>query len=155
LAGASDPAAVARIALERIQADTGAAFVNLLLVEPDGGHVSVVDRIGYAPDEQYGRRYRVSDDNPISEVVRTAQPIVLRTRDERLNRYPHMVPSRPLAHNPTAVWVPLGAQAPAVGTLVVGFPRARDFADRDLHFLLEVAEVIKSRIHQVGHPPPP
>ncbi len=153
VAEATDPAAVAARSLERVCADTGAAFANLMLVEPDGLNVSSIHRLGYTPDEPNGRRYRVSEDNPVSEAVRTAEPIVLRTPDERMTRYPRLVPSRPIAFNRTAVWVPLGDAAPAAGVLVVGFARARDFNDRDLHYLLEVARVIHLRLVEVGGEP--
>ena len=153
LAAVAGREAVAHLALERVMTDTGAAFVNLLLVETDGGHVSVVDRIGYDPDDVHGRRYPVSHDNPISEVARTAQPIVLRTPHERLNRYPRLVPSRPVANNPTAVWVPLGDRPPAAGVLVVGFGRSRDFTEKDLRFLQGMARAVHDRLRQVIAPP--
>lgn len=106
--------------------------------------------MGYNPGDAHGRRYPVSDDNPISEAARTAEPIVLRTREERLARYPRLIPSRPIDDNPTAVWVPLGDTAPASGVLVVGFGRSRDFTADDLRYLLEVARVIHRLLSEVG-----
>jgi anti-sigma regulatory factor (Ser/Thr protein kinase) len=146
---AVDRPGVAAATVQRVAADMGAAFVSLLYLSADGTHVELADRVGYAPDETRGRRYRLAHDNPSSEAARTAWPIVLRTRQERLERYPHLDVAEPLEVNPTGVWIPLGAAAPAAGTLVVGFSRARDFTDADLQFLFEVGSAVALRLAQV------
>jgi hypothetical protein len=152
IADAPDADGVVVSAVRRIATDLQAAFVNLLLVEADGTHVSSVDRIGYQPHEPHGRRYPLTHDNPISEVARTATPIVLRTPKERRDRYPVLIPSEPVRVNPTAVWVPIGSASPVAGVIVVGFSRARDFTPGDLELLVEIGHALHRRLEAVTPP---
>lgn len=150
LDGADDARSISEAGVRRVAADTGAAFATLMLLEADGINVSLGGRVGYAEDEQLGRRYPVAQDNPVSEVIRTATPMVLRTRQERLERYPKLPVSAVADSNPTTVYVPLGERAPAAGCLVVGFSRSRDFTGTDLAFLLQVGRAVLSRLEVVS-----
>ena len=98
----------------------------------------------------YWEAVSVSADLPASEVIRTGRPALFRTFAELDERYPIFL-STPSESDPALACVPLVAGGgPAVGCLVVGFPKARDFSRREVTFLAQLATEVASYLTTWG-----
>lgn len=117
---------------------------------PDGVTVRITASVGFPEDVTSAwDEFLLSADLPASEAVRTNRPVVLRTLGERQERY-KALHDRPGVADPTNVCVPLAPPlGVALGCLVLGFARARDFSSDELSFLAELASVAGGRIQAI------
>ena len=98
-------------ALPAVGADAGA----LGLVDQSGEKIRVVGQRGFRQTPNWSQIVQVSDHFPMSEAVRTAQPIILHTKAERKARYPKIEELLD-AFAASAVW-PLSARGRTIGAL--------------------------------------
>jgi GAF domain-containing protein len=138
-------------ALGRIIAFLGARRAVLCLLADDNVRVNFGASLGFRNEvADYWEAVSVSADLPSSEVIRTGRPALFRTFAELDERYPIFL-STPSESDPALACVPLMAgEGPAVGCLVVGFPKARDFSRREVTFLAQLATEIASYLTRWG-----
>ncbi len=151
LVRAATPEAVAAVVIEHAARALGArrGAVALLAADPDGpGQVlNVVASCGYSA-EAMARYARIplASEFPLSDVVRSGEPLLLTSAEARRARYPHLAPLSQENGDGAMVAVPLlapgldGATPQAVGALGFNFDEARTFAPEDRAFLLAVAQ---------------
>jgi len=127
-------------ALGRINAYLGARRAALCLLADDNVTVNFGASLGFRNEvTDYWEAMSLSADLPASEVIRTGRPALFRTFAELDERYP-IFRSTPSESDPALACVPLVAvEGPAVGCLVLGFPKARDFSRREVSFLTQLA----------------
>ncbi len=132
-------------ALGRVLAFLGARRAVLCLLAEDNVTVNFGASLGFRNEvADYWESVSVSADLPSSEVIRTGRPALFRTFAELDERYPIFL-STPSESDPALACVPLTAGAgPAVGCLVLGFPKARDFSRKEVAFLSQLAAEIAS-----------
>jgi len=132
-------------ALGRIIAYLGARRAALCLLAEDNVTVNFGASLGFSNEvADYWEEVSLSADLPSSEVIRTGRPALFRTFAELDDRYPIFL-STPSESDPALACVPLvGAEGPAVGCLVLGFPKARDFSRREVAFLTQLANEVAS-----------
>jgi GAF domain-containing protein/anti-sigma regulatory factor (Ser/Thr protein kinase) len=130
-------------ALGRIIAFLGARRAVLCILADDNVTVNFGASLGFRNEvADYWEAVSVSADLPSSEVIRTGRPALFRTFAELDERYPIFL-STPSESDPALACVPLVAgEGPAVGCLVLGFPKARDFTPREVTFLTQLAAEI-------------
>jgi len=93
LAGATTVAAVTDVIVARGLPTLGASVGMLATVTEDGEHLELVSATHIPADIAADfSRYPISIQGPLAEVARTARPIVLRTREEMIARFPVRAP---------------------------------------------------------------
>ena len=138
-------------ALGRIVAFLGARRAVLCLLADDNVTVNFGASLGFRNEvADYWEAVSVSADLPSSEVIRTGRPALFRTFAELDERYPIFL-STPSESDPALACVPLVAgEGLAVGCLVLGFPKARDFSRREVTFLTQLATEVASYLTTWG-----
>jgi GAF domain-containing protein/anti-sigma regulatory factor (Ser/Thr protein kinase) len=138
-------------ALGRIIAYLGARRAVLCLLAEDNVTVNFGASLGFRNEvADYWEAVSLSADLPASEVIRTGRPALFRTFAELYERYPIFL-STPSESDPALACVPLAAaDRPAVGCLVLGFPKARDFSRREVAFLVQLATEVASYLTTWG-----
>ena len=138
-------------ALGRIIAYLGARRAVLCLLAEDNVTVNFGASLGFRNEvADYWEAVSLSADLPASEVIRTGRPSLFRTFAELDERYPIFL-STPSESDPALACVPLvAAERPAVGCLVLGFPKARDFSQREVAFLVQLATEVASYLTTCG-----
>jgi GAF domain-containing protein len=138
-------------ALGRIIAYLGARRAVLCLLADDNVTVNFGASLGSRNEvADYWEAVSLSADLPASEVIRTGRPALFRTFAELDERYPIFL-STPSESDPALACVPLvAADRPAVGCLVLGFPKARDFSRREVAFLAQLSAELASYLTTWG-----
>ncbi len=149
LAGALTPAQVARAVVEQGTAALGADAGVVVFAADGGDTLEVADSAGYPEDlvRPWGR-FPAASDVPIAEAFRTREPIVLRTREEWAERYPHL-PHRIEWHVSSAS-VPLLVEDEAVGAMGLTFARHVEFGDEEREFLLALGRLCAQAVRRAG-----
>ncbi|MFE9257959.1 SpoIIE family protein phosphatase [Streptomyces sp. NPDC006879] len=118
----------------------GAVSVMLGVVEGGRIHLVAEGRLGsYAPEIEYTR---IEDGFPMSEAVRTMQPVFLRTRDDFQYRYPRLWPYIEPLSVCSGVYLPLIAQGRPIGALGLLYSRDAEFSREERNLLLALGSGI-------------
>jgi PAS domain S-box-containing protein len=153
LSEVTSAAAGAKVILTQALAALGANAGTVCLVADGGRELEVVGSVGYpeAVVESW-RRFPIERPTPISDAVRSGEPVVIGSWDERLGRYPHTMPSDRGPDGPM-VAMPLVVQGRTIGGVGFVFPLGRVLASADLAFLLTLAQqcaqaLERARLHE-------
>jgi PAS domain S-box-containing protein len=127
---------VVNVIIERALHAVGAAAGGIVELSDDGRELVLLGSSGL--DEQTRinfTRYNVDTPVPTRDVVRTREPVYLRSFDEWCARYP-IGPRRS-----EGAWatIPLLIQERLLGVLTLSFPRARGFSAEDRDFIGTIA----------------
>ena len=139
LASALTPNDVARAAVSEGVEAVGADAGVLVLVDPDGDTLDMIETRGYDPRsvEQW-RRFPLSAPVPIADAVRTGEIVVIPNAEERDRRYPAMTSRSRIAH-PASISVPLVAEGRSFGALGLSFKESITVKPEDRELLIAVA----------------
>jgi PAS domain S-box-containing protein len=125
--------------------------IGTVIVQREGDELETVGAGGLEADVLSGwTRFPLGADMPIAETVRIGEPIFLRSRREREERYPRMV-SRGVATATANAWatLPLVTKGEVTGAMGVVFDRPSAFDDEDRALLSAVAEQCAQSIERV------
>ena len=93
LAGATTAAAVTDVIISRALPALGASVGMLAVVSADGSHLELVSSANIPPDVASSfRRYPITLNAPMAEVVRGGHAMLLTSREEMLARFPNRAP---------------------------------------------------------------
>src|SRR2546428_1379178 len=135
LSAAATPADVARAVLEVGVPAAGASGGTLY--EVSGDALLLVGQSGHSPDmEERIRRIPLSRAVAPVEVVRTGEPIFLRSRAEASALLPESAPELSMSANAAWAGMPLLVDGRAAGVLFFSFTQERDFSDAERAELL-------------------
>ncbi|MER5871569.1 SpoIIE family protein phosphatase [Streptomyces sp. NPDC002044] len=122
--------------------------VSVMLGVVDGGRIHLVaeGQLGsYVPEIEYTR---IDARFPMSEAVRTMQPVVLGSREEFQRRYPQLWPYiEPLAVR-SGVYLPLIAQGRPIGALGLLYTRDGDFTAEERNLLMALGSGIAQSLQR-------
>lgn len=122
--------------------------VSVMLGVVDGGRIHLVaeGQLGsYVPEIEYTR---IDARFPMSEAVRTMQPVYLTARDEFQTRYPELWPYiEPLSVR-SGVYLPLIAQGRPIGALGLLYTREREFTDEERNLLMALGSGIAQSLQR-------
>src|SRR5205814_3013207 len=123
---------VAEVVVDRGVESLGAVAGIVALVTGDGERLEIVRSVGY-PQELLDRWGTFSIDGafPLSEAVRTAEPVLLENVPARAERFPGLGPAKPDVADHAVACVPLVLEGKAMGGLVLSFGGPRRFGERD------------------------
>jgi signal transduction histidine kinase len=149
LAGALTPSQVARAVVEQGTAALGAEAGVVVFAVEEGDTLEVADSTGYPADlVRPWERFPAASDVPIAEAFRTREPIVLRTREEWIRRYPHLPAS--MDWHTSSASVPLLVGDEAVGAMGLTFARHVEFGDDEREFLLALGRLCAQAVRRAG-----
>ncbi len=131
------PVQVAEVIVEQSLAALEADTALIALCSEDGTTLEIVRTIGYeASLEEIQQQFLTYSPNPLTEVVRTGQPVWSEPLTNRLARYPHLAET--YKRLPFEAWIslPLIVEGKAVGGLSLSFKRFRLLNQDDRDFVL-------------------
>jgi serine phosphatase RsbU (regulator of sigma subunit) len=135
LAVANDVEEVADVVVDQAMALLGARVASLSVVA-DADTMQLVRLRGSrtGTSAKWGT-YPVAADLPASVVVRTGEPLLLRSLAEINARFPHLVD---VVDEQVLVCVPLSLAGSQLGALSASFPHSQPFGDADLALLVTI-----------------
>jgi PAS domain S-box-containing protein len=138
LSSALTPNDVAGAAVREGVAAIGAEAGVLVLIDPAGTTLEMVETRGYDPRSvEPWRRFPLASPVPLAESVRTGEIVVVATSEERDQRYPAM--ARTSATFAASISVPLIAEGRSFGALGLSFRNPITVKPEDRELLLAVA----------------
>jgi signal transduction histidine kinase/PAS domain-containing protein len=131
---------VARVAADQGMAALGADDGVVCLVTPDGDELEIVHEIGLVPGAaETFRRFPIAAPLPLSEALRTGEPVFLENRADVVRRYPALADANRRAATEAWVMVPLPGDRGPLGGLAFGFRAARTLPEPDRELVLALA----------------
>jgi PAS domain S-box-containing protein len=128
---------VAEVIVEQSLAALEADTALIALYGEDGTTLEIVRAVGYRDSlEQIQQKFFTHPTNPLTEAVRTGQPVWSEPLAERLARYPHLAET--YKRLPFEAWIslPLIVEGKAVGGLSLSFKQFRLLNQDDRDFVL-------------------
>ncbi|MGI8758783.1 MAG: GAF domain-containing protein [Acidimicrobiales bacterium] len=139
LADARTAVDAAGVVIDKGTEALGAASGMLCLLDDGNSVLEAVHHVGYDPGSvQRFRRFSVDDNLPASDAIRSRQTVLLRSLEERDERYPKL--RGLVAHNHAFAIVPLLVGRQPIGSVVFGWAEEREFNEDDRRFLLTLGQ---------------
>ena len=139
LADALSPSEVIDVALGEVLPALDADAATVALVSADGRVLELAGSAGYSEEGLRGwERFPVEADLPLSEAVRTREPVWTTTAEELARRYPALAGAD--VQFASLASVPLMAEGRAMGGIALSFSRERSFTPEDRSFIVSVAQ---------------
>jgi PAS domain S-box-containing protein len=141
LAQALTPSQVLAAVIEHGAVALGAVAGELNLLSTDGTSLTTMI-IGH-PDSllERNREFSVSAARPGADVLRSGQPLWLRSYQEYRSRYPHLADAGWSTGYQAVAVFPLLVDREPLGTLAASFAERRDFSPEDQDFLLALSRL--------------
>jgi signal transduction histidine kinase len=134
-------AEVANLIAGKVIPVVGGHLGSIAIVTADRTHVEILGGKDL-PQEVLNQYGRVSVDAamPMTDAVRTSEPIWIETLAEYVTRYPQLETlTKQYTHTKALVALPLISNAQVIGVLTIGFPRKRHFDAEEREFLYALA----------------
>jgi len=149
-----DLAQRASAALEACLAATNARAGAIVLLSDDA-HLDVVAAIGYPAElVELWHRFSLTAHTPLSDTVRTGEPILLPSRGDWAIAYPHMALDPRLLQDEARAAIPLTIAGRVIGALGLSYSAACAFQERDVALLTALARPCALAI-EAARPAPP
>src|SRR5438552_4959301 len=128
---------------------------SLCLLTPNRRELEIVADQGYSAEVRaVWTTFRVDAPLPASEAVRTKQAVFITSPEDRDVRYP-IFRNQPVVEDAAYAIEPLVVDGRAIGALVVGFDKPREFSAGDRELLAAVTERCAAAIDRTRRPDAP
>ena len=135
LSGALTPIAVARVIVSEGLPALGAMASEVAVLSVGGDALDLMAVSGLPADvADAWRRFPVTSRVPLADAVRTTQPVVLRSTDEIVHRYPDLAPVLEGVSVRAMIVTPMIVDGRPLGSLGFSFSDPRSFDESDLTF---------------------
>jgi signal transduction histidine kinase len=136
LSDAVSPETVAKIAVEHGTALFGAASATMVVLDPEGKRLEIVEAVGLSP-ELLSRFHSFPVDArlPLSDAVRERRSIYLVSDEERAELYGDLAESYPMAGQHAWAAIPMMVEGRVLGGIALRFDEPRPFAAEERSFL--------------------
>ena len=157
LSGALTRSQVGDVIVEQGVHALGASAGLISLLSEDGTTLVVVRDVGFPEDVlRRQRRIPISTSSPMTDAVKTGQPVLFDSKDAMVERYPHLVDAFVLPQEGARAAIPLALGDRVLGVLVLVFPHPRDFPEQDRAFLRSLAQqcaqaIDRARLYEHEH----
>ncbi len=152
LSEALGPTEVAEIVVDRCVAAMGASAGVVALLTQPRDELEIIRVVGYRPEiGETWARFPVGANLPMSDAVRSEEPVFIASRPERDRMYPELAGSA--MDNEAVATVPLVVESRAIGGIALSFVEPREFPPEDRAFMLALARqaaqaLERSRLYQ-------
>lgn len=131
---------VTAVVLDEMAESVGAAAATLSLLDPDGATVRVAGARGFPPDMvARWATFALTDGAPMAVAIQTGQPVLLRSVQEIVGRFPELAPEIDQSGRRALVGLPLATRGRAVGAIGLGFDVEQRFDEDECSFLEALA----------------
>lgn len=140
LSEALTTADVSRVAVEQGISALGATAGSLTLLSEDGLWLEMAGSMGYPTEVmEPWQRFPLTAPVPITDAVRTGEPVYLASIEDRIGRYPALKNVTARKETVASACIPLKIGSAAVGVLALSFDHAMEFSVEDQEFMLSLA----------------
>jgi PAS domain S-box-containing protein len=140
LAEALSATRVAEIITEQGIAAFNAQAGLIAVVTDDGASLELVHAVGYPADLlENWQHFPLHSSMPLTDAVRTGEPVVLESPEALAIHYPHIATLLEHTGNLSMAAIPLGLDGRAIGVLGLSFASVQTFTSEDRTFLLTLA----------------
>lgn len=143
---------------EQVLNEAGAKALNLGLVSPDGRTLEWVTMAGYprAVVDEFGAGVAVSERTVATDVVRSGQPVQVRTAAEYAHRYPDKVYWQQMSGTESVVGWPLSTGGTPIGALLLAWSERQPFNAAQVAYISAVSTLVsqalvRARIYSDEH----
>ncbi|MBW4560668.1 MAG: PAS domain S-box protein [Mojavia pulchra JT2-VF2] len=135
------PTQVAEVIVEQSLAVLNAAAALVAVVCENGSEFEIIHSVGFQADiVKIWRRVAIASSNPLSDAIRSGQPIWEESTDERVSRYPHLVDTYASYNYTTWISLPLMVEGRAVGGITLGFSEFSSLNQDQRAFILALCQ---------------
>ncbi len=135
------PVQVVEVIAHQTIAVVNAASVLVALVTPQKDELEIIHHFGNEMDiTSEWRRFPLTIATPLTDAVRTGQPVWEETLEERIARYPHLANNYAQVKHPFWISLPLMVEGQAVGGISVVFAQLPQLEPDDRAFMLSLAQ---------------
>jgi PAS domain S-box-containing protein len=135
------PTQVAEVIAQQSSAVFNAAAVMVAVLSETRTELEVIYTVGYDPKvSQLWQRFPISVDTPLTQAIRTKQPIWEEPLEARVARYPHL--ANAYTQYSYAAWIslPLIVEGRAVGGMSLSFAKFSSLSQDDRAFMLALTQ---------------
>ncbi|MDF3016966.1 MAG: Sensor protein, partial [Thermomicrobiales bacterium] len=149
LSAALDPESVGAVIIERAMPALGANAGNVFLVDNAARELRSAAVLGYEPEiAQWAQRLPLDGPTLVADVVRSGEPILLATWEERIARYPHHRRVHAKGGDRAVAGLPLQVEGRTIGALSLAFPSDRTFDVDDRRFMATIADLCSQALER-------
>ncbi|HEY9736121.1 MAG TPA: PAS domain-containing protein, partial [Trichocoleus sp.] len=135
------PVQVAEVIAQQTVAVLSAAGVLVALLTPQKDELEIVHYLGDEPDiAPEWRRFPLSLATPLSDAVRTRQPMWESTLEERIAQYPHLANAYTTVKYPAWISLPLVVEGQALGGMTITFKEFPQLRPEDRALILSLTQ---------------
>lgn len=135
------PVQVAEVIAHQTMAVVNGVAVLVALVTPQKDELEVIHFLGDKIDiTTEWRRFPLTVATPLTDAVRTKQPLWEETLEERIARYPHLAERYAQVSYPAWISLPLIVEGQAVGGMTISFAELPHLEPDDRAFMLSLAQ---------------
>lgn len=135
------PVQVAEVIAQQSVAVLHAAAVLVALLTPQRDELEIIHYLGAETDiAPEWRRFPLTLATPLTDAVRTGQPLWEATLEERIARYPHLAENYAQAKYPIWISLPLVVEGKSLGGITITFQELPDFTSEDRALMLSVLQ---------------
>ncbi|WP_313933796.1 MULTISPECIES: hybrid sensor histidine kinase/response regulator [unclassified Calothrix] len=134
------PLQVVEVIVEQSMAVLKATSAMVVLVSDDGTELELVKAVGYESDLSASwQRFSMNTPVPLTEAIRTGEPVWMETVGERVSRYPHLAENYSKYDNSAWMSLPLVAEGRSVGGMSLNFLEYKQLTADDREFILAIS----------------
>jgi signal transduction histidine kinase len=117
------------------------AHAGSVVLLTDDGVLRIIASAGYKPEVVSAfEAFSIDDDLPLSHSIKTGNPLILHSAEERDEKYPHLKEARVSVGGGAAAAIPMRVADRILGGLGFNFPIGRVIDEEDVHFMTTLAQ---------------
>jgi PAS domain S-box-containing protein len=139
LSEALTPLQVARIVVEQGAPALGAVSGTVMLLAEDGQNLEIVYSASPQPVIQPYQHFPISLRVPAADAARSGEPVWIESRQQYLERYPHLADQIKLWDHQSALAIPMFDKGRMLGVLALSFDSTLPYTPKDQDYVLTLA----------------
>ncbi|MBD1821131.1 PAS domain-containing protein [Cyanobacteria bacterium FACHB-DQ100] len=135
------PVQVAEVIAQQTVGVVNAASVLVALITPQGNELEIIHSLGEKAEiPSEWRRFSLALRTPLTDAVRTGQPMWEEPLEERIARYPHLAEQYAQASYPVWISLPLIVEGRSIGGIAITFTHQPQLRLEDRAFMLSLVQ---------------
>jgi len=140
LTTAATSAKLAEAVIQQGLLAAGASAGILVELIENGQELRTIAKLGYPADAMQSESFTLSASTPMSDCIRTGQPVWIQSHDEFVAQYPSLAEQSQKIDNEATTTIPLSIGNRVLGGLAFSFVEKHEFDREEREFFLAVAQ---------------